>query len=318
MSKPYDFSIADIQYKQLERFVAVVERGGLAEAAKTLGITQQALGMSLAKLESIIGVTLVNRSRGNQTSATEFGEAFLLYARSQIHGMEQAVHQIHALRDAHGGTVSIGIGETCDVGALSSVIRDFHRRRPDVELNLIEDYSEVLLNHLAEGRVDFVCGSLATEEAAPRGTVEERLYSLDDIIVARDQHPVTKIKKPTLENLQGYTWLVPRRRPSDWKVIKEAFLSAGLPAPERVIRSDAPMVGMRLMLSSDFLFMTSPAMADRSQDINHLPVLRRINIDKPTVTRHASLISISDRKLSPAAEVLMEEIRRAALLEHRA
>lgn len=317
MDEKSTFSIFDIQYKQLERFVAVIERGGLADAAKTLGITQQALGMSLARLESIVGVKLVNRSRGNQTSATEFGEAFLLYARSQIHGMEQAIHQIHALRDAHGGTVSIGIGETCDVTSLADVIRDFHVRRPDVELNLIEDYSEVLLNLLAEGRIDFLCGSLTAEATAPRGVVEEQLYTLDDIVVARDKHPVTKIKRPKLKDLQGYTWLVPKRRPSDWMVIQEAFRSEGLPAPARVIRSDAPVIGTHLMLNNDFLFMTSPAMAERSVYNKHRSVLRKVNISKPTVTRHASLISMSDRKLSPAAEVLMEEVRRAALLEHK-
>ena len=93
-------------------------------------------------------------------------------------------------------------------------------------------------------------------------------------------------------------------------------MSEGLKAPERIIRSDAPVVGTQLMLSNDFLFMTSPAMAQRSYDTQHRPLLRKINIDRPTVTRHASLISMRDRKLNPAAEALMDEIRRSALERH--
>lgn len=308
--------IADIQYKQLERFVAIVERGGLAEAAKNLGITQQALGMSLAKLESIIGTTLINRSRGNQTSPTEYGESFLPYARSQINGMEQAVHHMHALMGAQAGKVSIGIGETCDVELIARVIRVFHEQRPDVEINLIEDYSEVLLNQLVEGSIDFLCGSISTNDDAPRGVVEEQLYTLQDIVVARQTHPVMKLKRPKLKDLQGYTWLVARRRPSDWHVIRNAFIAEGLEAPKHVIRSDAPVVGTQLILSCDFLFMTSPPMAERSYDAKHGPVLCKVNIDRPTVTRHASLISMSKRKLNPAAEVLMDEIKRTALELH--
>lgn len=308
--------IADIQYKQLERFIAIAEQGGLAEAAKNLDITQQALGMSLAKLESIVGATLVNRSRGNQTSITEYGEAFLLYARGQVNGMEQAIHHVHALMGARAGKVEIGLGETCDLELITQVLRVFHENRPDVELCLIEDYSEVLLNQLAEGRIDFLCGSVSSSDTAPRGVVEEQLYSLQDIVVARQKHPAMRIKRPELKDLQGYTWLVPRRRPSDWHTIRRAFVSEGLKAPERIIRSDAPVVGTQLMLSNDFLFMTSPAMAQRSYDTQHRPLLRKINIDRPTVTRHASLISMRDRKLNPAAEALMDEIRRSALERH--
>jgi LysR family transcriptional regulator of gallate degradation len=308
--------IADIQYKQLERFVIIIERGGLAEAAKVLGITQQALGMSLAKLESIVGATLINRSRGNQTSATEYGESFLPYARSQINGMERAVHHIHALMGAHAGKVEIGVGETCDVELIAQVIRVFHTKRPEVELNIIEDYSEVLVNQMAEGRIDFLCGSLSSKEAAPRGIIEEQLYSLQDIIVARRNHPIMKIDQPALKDLQGYTWLVPRQRPSDWHVIRNTFMAEGLNPPQHFIRSDAPVIGSQLMASSDFLFMTSPAMAERKYDVKHRPTLSKVNIDRPSVLRHASLISMRGRKLNPAAEVLMDAIRQSAMELH--
>ena len=308
--------IADIQYKQLERFVVIVERGGLADAAKVLGITQQALGMSLAKLETIVGAVLINRSRGNRTSATEYGESFLPYARSQINGMERAVHHIQALMGAHAGKVEIGIGETCDVELISQVLQSFHSQRPDVELSIIEDYSEVLVNQLAEGRIDFLCGSLPSKDSAPKGIIEEQLYSLQDIVVARRDHPVMKIDQPTLEDLQGYTWLVPGQRPSDWHLIRNTFMAEGLDPPKYFIRSDAPVIGSQLIESSDFLFMTSPAMAERKYDVKHQRTLCKVNIDRPSVLRHASLISMSGRKLNPAAEVLMDSIRQSAIEAH--
>lgn len=307
----------DLGYKELERFVAVLERGGLAEAAKTLGITQQALGRSLTKLETTIGVKLVNRAQGSQTTATLYGEAFLQYARSQLNGIEQAVHHVQALTGARAGRLAIGIGETCDVCVLAEAVRQFHHQRPDVEISLLEDYSETLLNLLVEGELDFVLGAISAPDTAPRSVTSEYLYSLNDIIVARSEHPVHRIKHPKLRDLQPYTWLVARRRPSDWRVIRDAFIEEGLDPPRHIIRTDAAMVGARLMESDDFLFMISPAMTDREAAQKAYPSLQRVAIDRPTVTRHAGLITLRDRRINPAALALMNDIRLLAKQRHR-
>jgi len=299
----------DISYKELERFVAVLERGGLAEASKVLGITQQALGRSITKLEQIVGVKLVNRGQGSQTTPTIYGDAFLQYARSQLNGIELAVHHVQALQGARAGKVTIGIGEICDIGVVAEAVRHFHHQRPDVEISLLEDYSETLLNQLIEGELDFVLGAIGPADSSPRGVVSEFLYSLNDIVVARAQHPAVRLKRPSLKDLQPYTWLVARRRPSDWQIIREAFIAEGLDPPTKIIRTDAAMVGAQLMLSDDFLFMISPAMADRSYDgITH-PMLKRVKVEQPTTTRRAGLLTVRGRRLSPAAVSLMDDIR---------
>ena len=302
-------STLDISYKELERFVAVLERGGLAEAAKVLGITQQALGRSLTKLEQIVGARLVNRAQGSRTTPTLYGEAFLPYARSQLNGIEHAVHHVQALQGARAGKVAIGIGEVCDIGQVAEAVRHFHHQRPDVEISLLEDYSETLLNQLIEGELDVVLGAMGATGTSPRGVASEYLYSIDDIVVARAQHPVFKLKRPRLRDLQSCTWLVARRRPSDWQLIRETFIAEGLEPPARVIRTDAAMVGAQLMLSDDFLFMISPAMAERSYHGIAQSPLKKVNIDKPTATRHAGLLTIEGRRLSPAATALIDDIR---------
>ena len=297
---------ADLGFKELERFVAVVERGGLAEAAKTLGITQQALGRSLTKLETALGAKLVHRAQGSQTRPTLYGDAFLQYAKSQINGMAQAMEHMQALAGARAGSVVLGIGESCDASSLAAAVRDFHARTPDVEVSLIEGYTESLLEQLLEGDLDCVVGTLPDARDTHRGLVHEPLYSISDIVVARPEHPVMRIAEPTLADLQPFTWLVARRRASDWLVIRDAFLAAGLEPPQRVIRSDAAMVGTRLMLADDFLIMLSPTLVD-SGSAN--PLLRRVPIDQPTVLRHVGLLTVAQRQLNPATEQLIDLLR---------
>ena len=59
-----------MELKQLERFLAVYDEGSLAKAAKTLGLTQQALSASLANLEDSLGARLFDRGPGGVTRPT--------------------------------------------------------------------------------------------------------------------------------------------------------------------------------------------------------------------------------------------------------
>ena len=75
--------------------------------------------------------------------------------------------------------------------------------------------------------------------------------------------------------------------------------------------SDAYRIGMQLMLSSDLLIMVSPALI--APELNARPAaLKALKIAEPAVRRDASLIYPSDRPLTPAAGMLLDEVRRVA------
>ena len=100
--------------------------------------------------------------------------------------------------------------------------------------------------------------------------------------------------------------MVPRSRPLDARVISEAFRAEGLEAPAHFIWTDALNVGMSLLLSDDFLFMTSPAIVTGPLDER---VVVALNVRTPTVERRVGLIYRSDTALNPSAMRLMDEIR---------
>lgn len=304
----------DLSFKELERFVAVVEYGSLGEAAKTLGVTQQALGRSLTKLEGILGAKLLSRSQGSQTKPTLYGEAFLQYAKSQLNGISQALHHVQSLAGARAGRVSLGIGETCDIGALGRAVGEFHERQPDVEISLLEGYTEPLLDQLVAGEMDCVVGAIPDADYTRRGVVHEALYSIDDIVVARAQHPLLKRKRLSLKDLQGYTWLVARQRSNDWAVIRDAFLAEGLDPPQRLIRTDAVMTGTHLMLEDNYLFMVSPTFIEGG---SLQSLLKQVPVSRPTITRHSGLMTMEPRQLNPATVELMNIIREYSQARHR-
>lgn len=60
------------------------------------------------------------------------------------------------------------------------------------------------------------------------------------------------------------------------------------PSSKRIIGTDAYMVGTHLMLTNDFLFMTTPGLIGR-QSAGNSGILEVLDIDRPTVRRHAHL-----------------------------
>ena len=70
----------------------------------------------------------------------------------------------------------------------------------------------------------------------------------------------------------------------------------------------AESAGMQLLSRSDLLVMVSPALV--TSELNAAtPALRKLNIDKPTIRRHASLIYPRKRPMTAQAELLLEEVR---------
>ena len=299
-----------MDHRQLERFLAVVEHGSLAAAARQLHLTQQALSASLANLEQDLAVRLFDRSPGGVTKATQHGKALIRHARSQLAGSERARQELRNLSDARTGTVTVGLGESFAGDIIAKAILRFRRSRPGIRVNLIEGYSEKLRHRLYDGEFDFIAAGVSAYELA-EGFTREVIYSTNDVIAVRPEHPLAARRNLQLKDLEGQAWLVPYSRPADLDVIIETFVAGNLEPPRNVVGSDAYRIGMQLLLSSDLLIMVSPELI--APELGKRPAaLKVLAIDKPTVARNASLIHASDRPLTPPAALLLDEVRKVA------
>ncbi|MGI9289985.1 MAG: LysR substrate-binding domain-containing protein, partial [Gammaproteobacteria bacterium] len=139
----------------------------------------------------------------------------------------------------------------------------------------------------------------------------EQIYSNDDVIVCSTEHPLAGKKNLKLADLCEYAWLVPYSRPADLNTIVDAFAAENLPPPAQLIGSDAYRIGMQLLADSDLLVMVSPALIE--PELNQpVPFLTQLDITKPTIRRHASLIYPRTRPLTAPAQLLLDEVRKFA------
>lgn len=299
-----------MEHRQLERFLAVIDHGSLVAAARHLHLTQQALSASLANLERDLGVRLFNRSPGGITQPTAHGAALVRHARAQLAGAQRARQELLNLSEGHTGTVTVGLGESFAGDIIAEAVLRFRARRPGIRVNLIEGYSEKLRHRLYDGEFDFIAAGVSAYDLA-EGFTRDVIYSTNDVIAARPEHPLARRQSLTLRDLEGCAWLVPYSRPGDLEVIVEAFVAENLEPPRRIVGSDAYRIGMQLLLASDLLIMVSPALI--APELSRRPAaLKVLPIGKPTVQRNASLIYPSERPLTPPAAQLLEEVRAVA------
>jgi DNA-binding transcriptional LysR family regulator len=295
----------DIELTQLRRFVAVVEHGSFIEAAQSLNITQQALSSSIARMEDSAGVRFLDRKRGGRLSLTIFGRLLLARARTQIAMSERTMSEIGLLRDARGGSVTVGIGETMAGRPVATAIRRFHAQQPDVQIRLIESYTEMMIDKLIAGEVDFVAGGPSHDPAHTADLEYRHLFEIRDVLAVRRTHPLAGRTGLTLADLVPYTWMVPAFRGDCYDAVQLAYMRAKCDPPQHFIRTDAIAVGSWLCMDDDYIITVSPDMVGTLLDLGALVTL---DLADTTLVRHACVITRRDVKLGPAANRLMEEI----------
>jgi DNA-binding transcriptional LysR family regulator len=121
----------------LRYFVTVAEEGQITRAAAKLGIAQPALSHAIARLESEVGLRLLERdSRG--ISLTADGRRFYEKARAAVDAHAEALHTVRALARSERGTLAfgfVGVPPSLDSRGL---LEAFAKMNPDVDIHYRE------------------------------------------------------------------------------------------------------------------------------------------------------------------------------------
>lgn len=145
-----------LNYHHLRCFVAVVEEGGLARAARRLHVTHPTVSEQIGKLEAALGIDLFDR-QGRRLQLTESGRAVFDHA-AQIFGIGAALEAVaEARRKGRGVLGRIGVDSVLarlDIGRILAAIRGAGNET--MRLRCTADLREPLLTALQARRLDLV------------------------------------------------------------------------------------------------------------------------------------------------------------------
>lgn len=162
---------------QLRAFVAVSRLQHFGAAAAQLGISQPTLSQLLAKLESNLGLQLIERT-SRRVLVTPAGQRLLPHA-------EAAVEAIHAIVDATEptgwlfGALRLGVIPTIAPYLLPTLLGTLHDQAPDLRLFVREDQTLRLLDALRRDEIDVALLALPISEP---GLVAQPVYEEDFVL----------------------------------------------------------------------------------------------------------------------------------------
>ncbi|KAF1042952.1 MAG: HTH-type transcriptional regulator GltR [Herbaspirillum frisingense] len=140
-----------MELAELEIFRAVVAKGGITRAAERLNRVQSNVTTRIKQLEESIGVPLFVRDRRRMV-LTAAGEALLDYAE-RILDLVQEARQAVAPQSPRG-RLRIGSMESAAASRLPAPLAEFHRRWPEVRLELSTAPTEVLISQVRDFKLD--------------------------------------------------------------------------------------------------------------------------------------------------------------------
>ena len=284
--------------KQLQYLVALHEHGHFGRAAEAMFVSQSTLSAGIRELESLLGVTLVERSR-RVVRFTPLGNAVV----AKAHRLLREAEELNDLVQASGKPLSGELRMSVIPTIAPFLLPRLRRERPQLKLYLREETSGDAVESLHHGRADCVLLALpfATGEIEAEHICDDRLYVAFPKGDPRDPPeaiPPAMIDPDRLLLLE------------DGHCLKEHALSA-CNRPE--LRGSAAMIGTSLhtlvqMVDNGLGVTMLPQMAIDAGILHETQVVAR-----PLKARNASReIALIWRKNSPRAEefkLLAKELR---------
>lgn len=190
--------------KKYEAFVRAVELGSLSKAAEELGYTQSGISHMMQSLEDEVGFSLMVRTSAGIVPNAE-GEQLLPIIRQLLNTNESLEQYIGKIKGVDIGRIRIASYPSVATCWLPSIIRDFQKDYPNVEVQI------------TEGGVDIVEGMMARREADLCLCTERRHRDFDWLALSRDQllalvppgHPLAEKSPLPLEAFLTEQFIMP-------------------------------------------------------------------------------------------------------------
>lgn len=178
----------EVTLRQLRYFVALCETGNYRKAAERSGISQPSLSQQILRLESALGLELVERGRRGAVQ-TPAGREVLAQARKVLDEVEALQVRARDAKEGVGGTIRLGTTPTLGPYVLPHVTRRLHRAYPALKLIIRDAAPFVLQQELDAGVHDMILTQLPVQS---EDVEVMRLFREPLMLAVAQEHPLAQ------------------------------------------------------------------------------------------------------------------------------
>ncbi len=227
--------------RQLNALLAVADHGSFSAAARAMHTVQSNVSTHVARLETEVGATLIDRGSG---ALTDEGEVVAARARRIQSELEAMNSDLASLDDEIGGGVRIGVIGTTARWLVPRLVEAMASRHPKVRVVVVDATTTSLLLQLTTGRLDL---AVINEPIDDPDVETERLFDEDRLLVVPRGHPLYDREHLSLTDLAGEPLLLEPKGTAFRDQLDRQCADAGIE-----LESQAEVDGMRLLATLAF------------------------------------------------------------------
>lgn len=291
----------------LRLFMQVAVTSSFSETARLANLSQPALSRTIKLLEEELGVRLFDRNSRN-VALTPAGAALLPTVERLAGDFDLAFEELRQTFAGQRGRVIVGALPSAAAHILPTIIADFRRTHPQVEIILRDNLSGALYQQMLDRLVDF---AITTPPALGEG------FRFDPIM---DDECVLVSRREEADAIAA---------PADWAVFAQSpFIAMEARSSVRLLTDSAFAKTDMLVrpLYECAQLATVGGLVSAGLGITLLPrsTLPMLGVGgdiawrsmaPPHVSRTIGIARLENRSLSPAAKAFMDAVRGQAMID---
>ena len=202
-------------------FYVVAKNNSFSKAADELFVTQPSVSYSIKQLEDRLNIKLFKRNHKGIKITPEGKEVFE-YVKKSYNDISVGERGLKENRDLKTGKISIGVQSHIGRFFLFPYLEEFHKKYPNIEINISSRNTSELIKLLENNDIDFVIDT-SPIETEYCNLVIEPLMELEHCFVCAKDYPI-KNTDITIQDLKDYSLILPVKRSTPRKQLTKLLI----------------------------------------------------------------------------------------------
>ena len=246
----------------------------ISVTAEKLSTSQPGISKHVKQLEDELGVEIFERNGKQLIQATPAGAELIKYAGSILSDVTNIKNFALDYQDTSRGSLVLATTHTQARYKLPKVVEEFVKKYPKINLNIHQGNPSQVTDQIINGGADV---GIATESINLSEDIHTiPCYQWNRCVVMPKNHPLTEVRKITLEDLAAYPMITYDYAFTGSTIVSEVFKIANIEPNIMLTAIDADVIktyvslNMGIGLIAEMAFDASTDHPMVSRDVSHL------------------------------------------------
>ncbi|USF31243.1 LysR family transcriptional regulator [Clostridium sp. MD294] len=291
-----------MEINYLNTFLQVAATKNFTKTAQILGYSQSSISFQIQQLENTVGAKLFDRI-GKKVALTQYGEELIPYAQQIVSAASQIEHFTRSENDMKG-TIRFGMVESLFEIFFEEIFFHYHKRFPNVKLELTVDATATLQEELKKNQMDV---AFLIDEVLPQTEwICWHSSQVQILVIANVNNPLCNCKELVLKDLSLQEFILMEDTAPYIKYFQNEMAKQNIEINSFIKMQNAGMA-RRLVEQGNFLAVLPEYTVKVS---THQKTIKILPVSDFIQSQFIQIILHKNKVITPQIKGLLEEIKK--------